>query len=189
VCVCLCSAPGVQQGHWFNIPSAFCLAVCRVLLALARGQVLTVLPVLPDKAAEQPEPQCFLHSSQHEYTALAWFSQLQSRRSATGQQQQQQRQQQQQQQLQPQLPQQQLGQPRCTAQAYQPMLECEVLLSGTADGHLQIHNASGQLLYKQRLWGSAVMDILVRPHCSGMAGKTVCVQCQSMQCGRPRSSG
>jgi hypothetical protein len=50
---------------------------------------------------------------------------------------------------------------------YQSHLESEVLLSGTADGHLQIHNAQGQLLYKQRLYGTAVMDIIVRPHCSG----------------------
>jgi hypothetical protein len=54
--------------------------------------------------------------------------------------------------------------------AYRPLLECEVLLSGTSDGHLQVHSASGQLLYKQRLHGTAVMDILVRPHCSGRGG-------------------
>jgi isochorismate synthase EntC len=147
------------------------------VLALARGQVLTVLPLVPDKRTateqqqqgsdqqqQQPEPQCFLHSSKHEYTALGWFSQLQSRRSAAGQQRQRQQQQQQQQ---TQQQQQQQGVPRCTPEVYQSQLECEVLLSGTADGHLQIHNAQGQLMYKQRLYGTAVMDIMVRPHCSG----------------------
>lgn len=55
-------------------------------------------------------------------------------------------------------------------EAYQALLESEVLLSGTADGYLQIHETSGQVLYRQRLHGSAVMDILVRPHCSGEGG-------------------
>jgi hypothetical protein len=47
------------------------------------------------------------------------------------------------------------------------LLDSEVLLSGTADGQLQIHTATGQLLFKQRLSTSPVLDILVRPHCSG----------------------
>lgn len=157
----------------------------RVLLALARGQVLTVLPLLPSPPAaasadagdsssspqqqhqhpqQQQQQQYPIHSSKHEYTALGWYGQLQSSsRSRPGSaQQQQHHQQHSQHQIQ-----QQMQQPRCTADAYQSLLESEVLLSGTADGHLQIHSASGQVLYKQRLHGSAVMDILVRPHCSG----------------------
>lgn len=135
-------------------------------MALARGQVLAVLPLLPDKAQQQQSPaetqQCYLHSSKHEYTALAWFGQLQSRRSGTGQRRQQQQQHQAEQQQEP---------GSSPAETYQSLLEAEVLLSGTADGYLQIHSATGQLLYKQRLFGSAVMDILIRPHCSGGQGK------------------
>lgn len=45
--------------------------------------------------------------------------------------------------------------------------ESELLLSGTAAGHLQLHTATGKLLYRQRLLGSSVLDVAVRPHCSG----------------------
>lgn len=125
--------------------------------------MLAVLPLLPDKPEQQspdssqqqhdPAAQCYLHSSKHEYTALAWFGQLQSRRPGSAQRRQQQE---------------HSSQAKSAAEGYQSLLESEVLLSGTADGYLQIHSATGQLLYKQRLFGTAVMDIHVRPHCSGV---------------------
>jgi hypothetical protein len=109
-----------------------------------------------------------VHHSKHSYTAAAWFVQLQARRSSSGQQQQ----------LRvedagatPQQEQQQLQH----RDAYQSLLECEALLSGTADGHLQVHAASGQLVFKQRLSAQPVRDILVRPHCSGGCRRCACV--------------
>lgn len=123
--------------------------------------MLAVLPLLPDKPEQQspdssqqqhdPAAQCYLHSSKHEYTALTWFGQLQSRRPGSAQRRQE-----------------HSSQAKSAAEGYQSLLESEVLLSGTADGYLQIHSATGQLLYKQRLFGTAVMDIHVRPHCSGV---------------------
>lgn len=160
---------------------------CSVLVALARGQVLTVLPVLSPRAADDSLDSNSssgggvvnspLHYSNHQFTALAWFAQLRphklnspARPSP----------------VQPEHP--QFQQQPCqghnspatnhsTSQHQQrwqgaleladSLLECEVLLSGTADGQLQIHTATGQLLFKQRLAMSPVLDILVRPHCSG----------------------
>jgi hypothetical protein len=60
-------------------------------------------------------------------------------------------------------------QPRCAIDVADSLLEPAVLLSGTADGHLQIHSADGLLLFKQRFAATPVLDILVRAHCSGKA--------------------
>jgi hypothetical protein len=60
-------------------------------------------------------------------------------------------------------------QPRCSLDVAESLLEPAVLLSGTADGHLQIHSADGLLLFQQRFAATPVLDILVRPHCSGEA--------------------
>jgi hypothetical protein len=46
-------------------------------------------------------------------------------------------------------------------------LDCQLLLTGTSDGFLQLHDTEGQLLFKQRLHDSAVRDIQIRPYTSG----------------------
>ncbi|KAF6260710.1 hypothetical protein COO60DRAFT_855739 [Scenedesmus sp. NREL 46B-D3] len=200
---------------WLNgstIPLAVAAHPSGILLALARGSVLAVMPLLPAvtctethqaaaEAAAAVAEACSVHHSQHQYTALAWFAQLRparcitpARRTPSPVQQQQpsatQHQQQAhpgtadntqqynstQQHMQQQHRQQQL---RCPMDAAEGLLEPAVLLSGTADGHLQIHGADGQLLFKQRFAATPVLDILVRPHCSGLcssdAGEEVCV--------------
>jgi hypothetical protein len=79
----------------------------------------------------------------------------------------------QQQELQSSQQQQWQQQPRCSIEVAESLLEPAVLLSGTADGHLQIHSADGLLLFKQRFAATPVLDILVRPHCSGKAEHAV----------------
>uniref|UniRef100_A0A383W6M0 Rab3-GAP regulatory subunit N-terminal domain-containing protein n=1 Tax=Tetradesmus obliquus TaxID=3088 RepID=A0A383W6M0_TETOB len=203
---------------WLNgstIPLAVAAHPSGVLLALARGSVLAVMPLLPGnstctaaqaaaEAAAAIAEACSIHHAQHQFTALAWFAQLRparavssARNSPSPNQQQQQYQQpgasphqqqaqqgaahtsQQQQQQVHSSQQQWQQQPRCSLEAAEALLEPAVLLSGTADGHLQIHSAEGQLLFQQRFAATPVLDILVRPHCSGLrssdAGEEVCV--------------
>lgn len=158
---------------------------CSVLVALARGQVLTVLPLLSPSAADHNTGSPSngsgfvsspLHYSKHHFTALAWFAQLKPHKSVSSARcshAQPEHLQQKQQQQQPwhghsSAPMEQQDRRwHDTIELAESLLDSEVLLSGTADGQLQIHTPTGQLLFKQRLSTSPVLDILVRPHCSG----------------------
>eukprot|EP00878_Enallax_costatus_P010851 GHUV01011331.1.p1 GENE.GHUV01011331.1~~GHUV01011331.1.p1 ORF type:complete len:530 (+),score=153.20 GHUV01011331.1:98-1687(+) len=182
---------------WDN--STFCCTVaspCRSFLALARGYALVIAQLLRDQHVpsvqqqlnsynqQQTAPTCQVHYYEQQVTAVAWFAHLKSASDLTeldqlaqgGQRQRQQHGaasiQQQQQALQELHSHQQQA-------SSQLLLETDVLLSGTVDGHLQIHTASGQLLLRQRLMSSAVLDIIVRPYCSGLrssdASEEVCI--------------
>lgn len=181
--------------HTEQIPSYTVGRCCNVgwprrsLLALARGHALVVAPLLCDQhvPAEQgqlhkhsqqqqhiPQQQaprtCQVHYCEQQVTAVAWFAHLRSFNGVPAQLARSPQQhghktgaantQQQQQDLQAQR----RNLPRASSES---LLETDVLLSGTVNGHLQIHTASGQLLVRQRLASSAVLDIIVRPYCSG----------------------
>lgn len=227
----VCSAPRQALAAHGSVKHLLCLAfpmLCSVLLALARGSVLAVMPLLPGnstctaaqaaaEAAAAIAEACSIHHAQHQFTALAWFAQLRparsissARNSPSPSQQQQQYQQpgasphqqqaqqgaahssQQQQQVHS-SQQQWQQQPRCSSEAAEALLEPAVLLSGTADGHLQIHSAEGQLLFQQRFAATPVLDILVRPHCSGEVwpwiGGFVTVYAYMLACSSSSSRG
>lgn len=54
------------------------------------------------------------------------------------------------------------------------LLESDCLLSGTADGFVQIHDRGGRVLFRQRLHTSAVVHIAVRPCAAGERGGVGC---------------
>lgn len=132
----------------------------RAVVALARGTVLAVLPTEdgpPQRAASaQQHQRAHIHCAQHPYTALAWFVQLRARAEDDGQ---------------PAPLQQPAPAPARSGGARRAdaadLAEDQLLLSGTADGCLQLHDAHGVALFRQQLSTGPVLDILVRPHCSG----------------------
>jgi hypothetical protein len=142
------------------------LLVCRTCLALARGSTLVISSLVPDSCkVDRPTIPLRHHLLEQDLTALAWFLHLAPPSSSPG----------------------------STAAAQQPfsppsvatndskaptpsseapsivqeLLDCQLLLTGTSDGFLQLHDVDGQLLFKQRLHDSAVRDIQVRPYTSG----------------------
>lgn len=165
-----------------------------MILALARGNVLCITPLDGEQHGPSVSSQlehsnpikqqlqaCHTHHAEHQYTALAWFGHLKQNSSAVTslasynavQQQDQ-------------------GPKKQATPAYaakletaQSYLDPDILLSGTIDGHIQIHSTTGQLLFKQKLMASPVLDILVRPHSSGWqwpaAANSVAVQTSCVQ--------
>lgn len=186
--LCTARAAVAPPGSFTIFPPFRCCTCatrlcCRGLVALARGTVLAVLPVEEDGqqqcVPDEPQHQrAHIHCAQHAYTALAWFVQLRASACDDGQP----------------VP---ATAPEQAAAATPPLggapppplintsqkllrsngrlrhgdaaalAEAELLLSGTADGCLQLHDACGVLLFRQQLSAGPVLDILVRPHCSG----------------------
>lgn len=156
---------GQQQHHadrTATLPLLSTLHPNRQLLVLARGPVLSILPVQDPEGTSgsdtapstyrssstststgAPVTQVYTLRSSQSITALAWLCVLTSAR--------------------------QLGAASLTVRPPDlgDLLECECLLVGMQDGTLQLHSPSGRVLFRQKLHTGPVEHICVRPCSTG----------------------